>query len=127
MLFAQQGRCLSWRLVLAPKKTATKAPADKGSGDREKKILNTMVNSGILIMSSMMGAFGETMVKATWAVASGMVEALEEGQGEKVTEELDADQLAQYTQMLPSGDPKFLEMFNELTGWMNKLPVKDGK
>jgi len=176
---------------MAPrKKTAAKAPAAKGSGDREKKILNTMVNSGILIMSSMMGAFGETMVKATGAVASGMAEALEEGQGEKVAEELEAkmpqvseemkamisgmrkdmyaqmgqkmaeirpqladpvfdegpeivekyshgiprlteglndDQLAQYTRMLAGGDPKFLEMFKELTGWMNKLPKLPGK
>lgn len=175
---------------MAPRKrTAVKSPAPRAGADREKKILNTMVNSAILIMSSMMGAFGGAMVKATGAVAAGMAEAMGEGQGEKVaeeveakmpevseemktmisgmrrdmyaqmgqrmeairpqladpvftegaeivekydfgiprlTEELDDGQLAQYTRMLAGGDPKFLEMFKELTGWMNKLPKLPG-
>lgn len=179
---------------MAPKKTTKKAnPAAPKGGDREKKILNTMVNSSILIMSTVMGVSGATMAKVTGAVASGMAEALEEGQGAKVageveaklpeateemrrmvsdmrrdmyaqmgkkmaeirpqladpvfdggprivekhdfgipplTEELDDAQLAEYARMMAAEDPKFLEMFKELTGWMNtllKMPGKDEK
>ena len=45
----------------------------------------------------------------------------------KLTEELDDATLAQYTQLLTSGDPNFTEMFKELTTWLNSLPKSTDK
>jgi valyl-tRNA synthetase len=158
----------------------------KTEKDRERRIMNSMANTSIILMSTMMGAFTEVMMKTTGAMASGMAEAISGKQaGEKaneefkqkqpevdekikrmisdmrkdiytqlgqkskkikqllsdtafdagpktiekydfglpkLTEELDAGTLAQYTQLLVSEDPNFAEMFKELTRWMETLP-----
>ncbi len=40
----------------------------------------------------------------------------------KLTEELDDASLVRYSQLLVEEDPSFVEMFNELIGWLNTLP-----
>ena len=155
--------------------------------ERETRIINVMVNTTVVMMSSLMGAFSEVMVEATSAMAEGMTEAfagkeeskktkkavdeklpvvdekmkqmvselkkqmytqLQQKKKEitpllsdpvfdagpkiveeydfnlpKLTEELDDQTLAQYTQMGATGNPRFLEMFRQLTEWLNTLPI----
>lgn len=40
----------------------------------------------------------------------------------KLTEELDDGSLVRYSRLLVEEDPSFVEMFDELIGWMNTLP-----
>lgn len=40
----------------------------------------------------------------------------------QLTQELDDNTLSQYSQLLASEDPHFVEMFKELTEWINALP-----
>ena len=40
----------------------------------------------------------------------------------KLTQELDDNALAHYSQLLVSEDPRFAKMFRELTKWINSLP-----
>ncbi len=40
----------------------------------------------------------------------------------KMSSQLDVNAVAQYTQLLVSGDKKFENMFKELTEWLNSLP-----
>jgi F0F1-type ATP synthase membrane subunit b/b' len=158
----------------------------QNKADREDKIINSMVNTSVILMSTMMGAFAQVMVTATGALASGMAEAMggkEEGDkvnGEikqkipevdqkmkamisdirkdiysqigqkrkelepflsdsvfdggpkiiekydfslpKLTQELDDNVLAQYSQLLVSGDIRFAKMFKGLAKWLNSLP-----
>jgi F0F1-type ATP synthase membrane subunit b/b' len=41
----------------------------------------------------------------------------------KLTQELDDQTLAQYTQLIASENPRFAEMFKRLTEWLNTLPI----
>ncbi|MCL5876822.1 MAG: hypothetical protein M1540_03315 [Candidatus Bathyarchaeota archaeon] len=155
--------------------------------EREARIINTIVNTTVIVMSVMMGAFSQVMVKATGAMASGMTEAFagkEEGEKAKeavekqlpevdqkmtqivsdlrkemyekmqqnrqeiapylvdpvfdagpkiieaydfglpkLTQELDDQTLAQYTQLITTEDARFAEMFKQLSEWLNKLPI----
>jgi hypothetical protein len=157
---------------------------------REDKIINSMANTSVILMSTMMGAFTQVIVNATGAMASGMVEAMggkEAGDQvnqeikqklpevdekmkamisdirkdiysqmrqkkqelepllsdpafevgpriiekydfklPKLTQELDDNTLAQYSQLLVSEDTRFAEMFKELTKWINSLPKPPG-
>ena len=154
--------------------------------NREDKIMNSMANISILLMSTMMGAFTQVIVNATGSLASGLAEVMggKEG-GDKANEEikenlpevdkktqeiisdikkdiygqmdqkkqemerllsdpsfeigpkiierynfklprltqkLDDNVLAEYSQLLTSGDTRFAKMFKELTEWLNSLP-----
>jgi uncharacterized membrane protein len=40
----------------------------------------------------------------------------------KLTEELDDNALAQYSQLMAKQDPRFVKMFSELAKWLNSLP-----
>jgi hypothetical protein len=166
--------------------TQAKEPALQSKTARGDKIMNSVVNTSILLMSTMIGAFTQVIVNATNAMASGMAEAMGgEEAGEKVneeikqklpevdekmkamisdlrkdiyaqmgqkrkeiepllsdpvfevgpkiiekydfklpklTQELDDNVLAQYSQLLVSEDPRFTKMFKELTKWINSLP-----
>jgi DNA-binding transcriptional MerR regulator len=156
------------------------------TGEREKKIMNSVLNTSIILMSTLMNAFNEVVVNATDAMASGMAEAIggkEAGDqvhrevrqklpevdekmkklisdvrkdvyiqiGQKIkeiapllsnhtfdnglkiikkydfqlpslTEELDDNALGHYAKLLASEDSTFVELFKELTGWLNSLP-----
>ena len=156
------------------------------TGKREKKIMNAIVNTSIILMSILMGAFTEVMVNTTDAMASGIAEAIggkEAGdqvhrevsqnlpevdekmkklisdvrkdvyiqigqktkeiapllsnhtfdngpkiiekydfQLPKLTEELDDNTILHYAKLLASEDSIFVELFKELTGWLNSLP-----
>jgi len=61
-----------------PKKQAAKtvSPIEQGKTEREEKIMNCIANTSVILMSTMMGAFTEVMVKATEAMTAGMAEAL---------------------------------------------------
>jgi uncharacterized membrane protein len=166
--------------------TSAKDEIPSGKKDRTQKIMNAMINTSIILMSTLMGGFAQVMVETTGAMASGMAEAVggkeagdkvngeikqklpevdekmkemisdirkdvyvQLGQKRKeiepflsdpvfdtgpktidkynfslprLTEELNNDTLAQYSQLLVGEDPKFAEMFKELTDWMGTLP-----
>jgi len=57
---------------------------------RETKIMNTVVNTSVIIMSAMMDAFGEIMVQSTNTMATGIVNALvREESGEEIKKEFE--------------------------------------
>ncbi len=59
-----------------------------GNPNREKRIMNAIVNTSIVLMGMLMGGFTELMVNVTGTVASGMAEAVSgEEAGEKVNKE----------------------------------------
>lgn len=80
-----------------PKKNSTESkdqPAKKenikttNGNSREKRIMNAIVNTSIVLMGMLMGGFTELMVNVTGTVASGMAEAVGgEEAGEKVNKE----------------------------------------
>jgi hypothetical protein len=172
-------------------KPESQTPKAKGATSqrnpaREDKIMNAMVNTSVILMSTMMGAFTKVMVSTTSAIASGMAEAMggkeagdkakkeikhklpevDEKMKEmisgirkdiyaqmrqkkrelepllsdpsfevgpkiiekydfnlpKLTQELDDNTLAQYSQVLVCEDVRFVKMFKELTEWISSLP-----
>jgi len=57
--------------------------------NREKRIMNAVANTSIILMGTLMGGFSELMVNATGAMASGMAEAFGgEEAGEEVREKV---------------------------------------
>ena len=173
---------------MAAEKVTNRENVDDSSSEsnREKRIVFTIANTSIIIMSSMMDAFGELMIQATGSMATGLATALggEESGDEvkkefdqklpevnekmkamisevrddlyaqfeqkqkqmqpllsdpifdvgptivekydfglpKLNEELDDKTLAQYAVLFTSEDSLFVEMFQELTSWMDGLP-----
>jgi hypothetical protein len=157
------------------------------SQDRENRIMNAMVNTTVILMSTMMGAFSQIMVNTTSAMASGMAEAfggkeagvkakqevekklpevdekmkamvsdlrkeiytkMQQNKQEilpflsdavfemgpeiierydfklpKLTQELDDQTLAQYSQLILSEDLRLAEMIKQLAGWLQSLPT----
>lgn len=74
---------------------------------REKKIMNAIANTSIILMSMMMGAFTKVMMDTTGAVASGMAGALGGKEAEeKVTEEI--------KQGLPEVDEKVKTLISDM-------------
>ena len=84
---------------------AEEAPID--ALDREKKIMNSIANVSILMMSIMMGAFSELMVNMTGAVASGMAGAVG---GEEVEEKVKEE----VKQKLPEANEKMKTMVSDI-------------
>jgi flagellar biosynthesis/type III secretory pathway protein FliH len=77
------------------------------SQERESKIINAIVNTTVILMSVMMGAFSQVMVKATGAMASGMAEAFAgKEEGEKAKETVEGQ--------LPEVDQKMTQMISDL-------------
>ncbi len=154
--------------------------------DREAKIMNCVMNTSVILMSTIMGAFTEVMLTATGDLAAGIADAVDEESGEKVrkeikeklpeanekmkqmvsdmrkelsaqfeqkreeikpmlsnpkfdvgpeivgryefglpklSEELADETFAKYILLLEKEDSRFVEMFKELTDWMNQLPT----
>jgi hypothetical protein len=74
---------------------------------REDKIMNAMVNTSVILMSTMMGAFTQVMVSATGAMASGMAEAMGGKEaGNQVNQEI--------KQKLPEADQKMKAMISDI-------------
>ncbi len=66
----------------------TKKQSSTGSTDRESKIMNVIVNTSIILMSTLMDGLAGAMMNLTGAMASGMVEAVGgEKAGRKVKNE----------------------------------------
>ncbi len=83
-------------------KIEDKEVALQNSEEREKKIFNCMINSSIILMSSLMGAFSEVMVNAVGSMASGFAEAAgDEERARKIKEEL------------PEATQKFMKMISD--------------
>ncbi len=65
-----------------------KKQSSTGSMDRESKIMNTIVNTSIILMSTLMDGLAGAMMNLTGAMASGMAEAVGgEKAGKKVKKE----------------------------------------
>ena len=59
------------------KRSIKKKPIDLNSNpDRERRIMNSITNSSVMLMGTMMGAFSDIMIKATGTMASGMAKTL---------------------------------------------------
>jgi hypothetical protein len=74
---------------------------------REEKITNTIVNTSILLMSTLMGGLSELMVNVTGEMAAGMTEAF---QGEKAGEETRKE----VKQKLPEVNDKMSAMISDM-------------
>lgn len=74
---------------------------------RENKIMNTIVNTSILLMSTLMGGLGELMVNVTGELAAGMAEAFSGEKAGKETRE-------KVKQKLPEVDDKMREMISSM-------------
>jgi len=158
----------------------------KNKTSRNEETMNSIINTSIILMSTMMGAFSQVMVSAVGGMASGMAEAMGGKDAEekiteefkqkgpevdekmkelicdirkdiysqmeqkmpesepllsnpifekgpkivekydfklpKLTQQLDDNTLAQYSQLLACGDVCFGKLFKELTEWINSLP-----
>ena len=75
--------------------------------NREDKIMNTIVNTSILLMSTLMGGFNELMVNVTSEMASGMTEAFA---GEKAGKEA----REKIKQKLPEVNDKMRAMISDM-------------
>lgn len=81
--------------------------ASLSKADRETKIINSMANTSVILMSTMMGTFTNLMVDATGAMASGMAQALGGKEAEdKVSKEI--------KQGLPGVDEKVKAMISDI-------------
>jgi len=83
------------------------AESPDGGDNRESKIMNTVINTSIILMSTLMGGFSELMVGMTGAFVSGMAEAVG-GQeaGDKVRSEVN--------QKLPEVTDEMKNMISEM-------------
>jgi hypothetical protein len=71
------------------RRTATNEVFSQFEVERKDKIMNSIVNTTVLLMGTTMGAFTQIMVNATGALASGMTEAFGENVAvEKVNSEI---------------------------------------
>ena len=75
--------------------------------DRGKKIMNAIVNTSIILMSTMMDEFTELMMNTTGAMASGMAEALG---GKEAGQEVNKE----FKQKLPEVDEKMKTMISDV-------------
>jgi len=85
----------------------TKDTALQSKGDHEDKIINSMVNTSVLLMSTIMGAFEQVIVNATGAMASGMAEAIG---GKEAGDQLNQE----IKQKLPEVDEKIKAMISDI-------------
>ncbi|MGZ4851090.1 MAG: hypothetical protein ACXV2C_06905 [Candidatus Bathyarchaeia archaeon] len=77
------------------------------NADRENRILNSMANTSVILMSTMMGAFTQGIVSMTGAMASGMADALGGKEaGDQVGHEI--------KQKLPQVDEKMSAMISDI-------------
>ena len=100
---------------MVEKVTSGKEKQDKPKKDelllnetsREKKIMNLVVNTSIILMSTLMGGLTQVMVDTVGAAASGMAGAMGgEEAGEEVSQEIE--------QKRPEVDKKMKEMISEI-------------
>jgi len=106
----------------SPRKQATNSKDEvlQGKTDREKKIMNCIMNTSIILMSTMMGAFTEVMINATGAMASGIAEALGGKEaGEKANKDI--------KQKLPEADEKMKKLISDIRKDIYKQMKQRGK
>jgi hypothetical protein len=87
--------------------TQDKVKGSQESADRDKKILNSVVNTSIILMSTMLGGLSEAMVSAGGVMASGMAGAVGGREArEKVNQE--------YKQKVPEINEEMGKMISDL-------------
>ncbi len=75
--------------------------------DREKRIMNAIVNTSVVLMGMLMGGFTELMMNVTSTVASGMAEAVGgEEAGKEVSKEI--------KQKVPEANEKMKAMMSDM-------------
>jgi hypothetical protein len=80
---------------------------DGNDTDRTRQIINTMANTGIIMMVTLMDGFAQTMVEAAGAMASGMAEEFgTEEDANEVSEEID--------QKMPEAREQMMGMVSEM-------------
>ena len=87
------------RISNRKKHTATNEISSRLESQRKDKIMYSIVNTSVLLMSTTMGAFTQIMVNATGALASGMTEAFDEKDAAKKVED-------EINQKLPEAEEK---------------------
>jgi hypothetical protein len=87
--------------------TLTEDAALQSKTDCLDKIMNSMVNTSIILMSTMMGAFTQVMLNTTNAMASGIAEAM----GGEVTEKKASEE---FKQKMPEVDEKIKAMISDI-------------
>ncbi len=86
---------------------AVKVMKDNVELSREEKITNTIVNTSILLMSTLMGGLSELMVNVTSEMAAGMTEAF-------VGEKAGAETREKLQQKLPEVNDKMRAMISDM-------------
>ncbi len=81
--------------------------ATKNENNRETKIINSIVNTSVIMMSAMMDAFTEVMVNATGVMATGIADAI----GGKEAEQ---EVRKEFEHKLPEIDDKMKMMISEM-------------
>jgi len=74
---------------------------------REAKIMNSIINTTIILMSTMMDTFTEAMVNTTGAMASGMADAIV---GKEASQKVNKE----FRKKLPEADEKMKAMISEV-------------
>ena len=87
--------------------TAQNDAALQNKTDREGKIMNAIANTSVILMSTMMDAFTQVMVKTTVAMASGIAGAMG---GKEVGEEVNNE----VKQKMPEVDEKMKTMISDM-------------
>lgn len=79
----------------------------KDDPDRARHIMNTMANTGIIMMVTLMDGFAQTMLEATGAMAAGMSEAFgDDDASEQVAEDLE--------EKMPEAKGQMMSMVSEM-------------
>jgi hypothetical protein len=85
----------------------TKDATLQSKAERADKIMNSMANTSVLLMSTLMGSFTQVMVNTTAAMASGISDALSGKEaGDQLKEEIE--------QKLPEVDEKMRAMISDI-------------
>jgi hypothetical protein len=87
--------------------TISKAEAVQSNTNRAQKIMNVMINTSIILMSTLMDGFTQAMMETTDAMASEMVRAMG---GEEAREEIDME----FHENLPEVDEKMKAMISDV-------------
>ena len=87
--------------------TISKGEAIQSNTDRAQRIMNVMINTSMILMSTLMDGFTQAMMETTGAMASEMARAMG---GEEAREEIDME----FHQNLPEVDEKMKAMISDV-------------
>jgi hypothetical protein len=93
--------------LLSSKNSRASSKPFSSKMEREKRILNCIANTTIILMSTMMGAFNQVMIDATGAMASGIAGALGGKEAEEKVEK-------NFKQGMPEVDEKMKMLISDM-------------